>query len=199
MLSIGADIARIEDMDALKRACMIVVEAAAKGGKDRSDLVWWGLGSMVFSSTLCGLISTFAYISIRRSYPEILLATNGGTEVASGPVKTLLMKLYSGKLKLWKAFWLIYLPGIIVFPVVVFGLYAGVKKAGVITGGELTDFFVVPLLFAVLWLWNIALCTAVWRNSDNTNYRIISSITRVALVLSIAVPILKFVLLWANL
>jgi hypothetical protein len=199
MHGMGADIARLEDMAAIKKVCAVIVDAVSKNQNARNDLVWWGLGLMVLSSTLCGLMSAYAYISLRRTGSYSTQEVSEAHEISIRPITAFLSNAYAGKLKLWKAFWLVYLPGAILFPVVVWGLYAAVKKLNLVSSDGLTDFFVLPLLLAALWLWQIALCALVWRSSVNTKYPVLGSFARIAILLSVTVPVLKLVLIWVRL
>jgi len=97
---LAVDVGRLDDVGLLRQMAVSLLSAAVDFRQSGMALAVWGLSLLLFSS---GLSLLLLFREMRR--PE--LSGGGGTEAESQGFRA---DLLHGRLPLWKAFWLVYVP-----------------------------------------------------------------------------------------
>jgi hypothetical protein len=103
----------------------------------------------------------------------------------------------NGTLRLWQAFWLVYVPFPILLAVVLGGTYLALDHLGLQRMPEL-GLALWSLAAAAICLAFLAASVIVWRCSRNTSSRLGTYIARVVVVLMIVVPLVETTYLWVS-
>lgn len=178
---LAADIGQLNDVGILRQLALSLLHAAVDFRQSGITLAVWGLSLLMLSS---GLSLLLLFREMRRPAqprePE-------PTDTGSGFVADLLQ----GRLPLWKAFWLVYVPEPFLASLVVNVLIGNLDGKTQV----LLSMFVVPLTVGLVWTLLLSVTVLVWRCSDNTARPVWGKVARVLLVLVIAVPLLQFLIL----
>lgn len=194
-----SDIDSAQDIAVVKKACLLITDSADKQSSANTDLAWWGLGALALFAGLAAAISLRTYVWLTRVERSAIAQ---GHVASLGPPKSSIMSALasgiSGKLQLWKAFWLIYIPAPVLVAVLLLGLQKGSTAVGLIQTGTVTDFIVVSIILSAVLLTNLASAAIAWRCAGNSKRKFWSPIVRGVVVLNILLPLAKAVLLWSR-
>ncbi|WP_133247251.1 hypothetical protein [Azospira sp. I13] len=176
----AADIAQLSDVGILRQLALALLNAAVDFRQSGITLAVWGLSLLLLSS---GLSLLLLLREMRRPTQSGEAET---TNTRSGFVADLLL----GRLPLWKAFWLVYVPE---------PFLAGLSTQVLIGNLDgktqlLLSMFMLPMTIGLLWTLLLSVTVLVWRCSDNTARPVWGKVARVVLVLAIAVPLLLFLI-----
>jgi len=173
---LAADVGRLDDVGLLRQMAVSLLSAAVDFRQSGMALAVWGLSLLLFSS---GLSLLLLFWEMRRPG----LSGGGGTEAESQGFRT---DLLHGRLPLWKAFWLVYVPQPLVTGLVVTLLLRNLDgKTRIVP-----SLFAFPLSIGFTWTVLLSVTVLVWRCSDNAARPIWGKLVRVLLVLVIGVPLL---------
>jgi hypothetical protein len=190
-------IATSPDIAVIKKVCLVLVDAYQEERKNRLELPWLGLGSLIAMGTIGAAVSARLYVLLRRF--ETRNVSGGSLDVPrpGSPIGRLLSGSFAGTLELWKAFWLIYLPVPALLAVILSGGYKALEHSG-LKGLLLTQLVVSSLIFSTVYLSFIAASVIVWRCSRNTSLRLWTYAARTVVVLMIVVPLVRMAVFWGR-
>ncbi len=179
--NLSSDLNSLQDLAALKKICVLLVEGAAAQREAGWLLVSWGLWFIASWSVIIGLT---AIVLHRR------LANSAATE--SSPANESIVDLaLSGKLELWKAFWGIYIVLPYVAAIVILGPLALLKYLNVLGRTTAVELVVVPVATSAVLLIFYGSAVVAWRCSANTSRSVWRYLARIAIVLYSGIPLAK--------
>jgi hypothetical protein len=179
--NLSSDLNSLQDLAALKKICVLLVDGAAAQKEAGWLLVSWGLWFIATWSFIVGLTAVVLH---RR------LVSSTTTE-SSPPNESIVDLALSGKLELWKAFWGFYIVLPYVATLVILGPLALLNYLHVVEQTTVVELVVVPLAIAAVLVVFYASAVVAWRCSGNTSRVVWRYLARIAIVLYTGVPLAK--------
>jgi hypothetical protein len=176
---LAAEISRLDDVGLLRQMAVSLLSAAVDFRQSGMTLAVWGLSLLLLSS---GLSLLLLFREMRRP-----VLSGGVTEKESQGFRA---DLLHGRVPLWKAFWLVYVPQPLVTGLVVMLLLRNLDGKTQIV----PSLFAFPLSIGLMWTVLLSVTVLVWRCSENVARPIWGKLVRVLLVLVIAVPLLRMLI-----
>jgi hypothetical protein len=192
MASVAKDIARAEDISVVKKVCLLLANVEEGERVGRLHFMWWGLGLVVLLGTACAGLSARLLFLLHHQNAQAL---HTSPEPLS-QVRMFWSCAFGGTLKLWQAFWLLYLPVPTIFYVAFGATFAALKTFVQVQSSYLLQFVAFPLFLSLVYLAFLGVSVIVWRCSENTQHRVWTYGARILVILNIAVPLLKLAILW---
>lgn len=182
--SLASDIGRSTDVALLQKIAVSLIEAIAEERHRGQAFAAWGLGFTLLSSGLT-LLVLWWWKPMAGAAP---VEAPGEATSPSGFCSA----LWQGRLPLWKAFWLVYVPFPLLFSLGIGGLLSFIDTKN---GIALVLLF-VPLSIGLLWLAWLGASVLVWRCSDRVGRPLWGKVARVVVILAVTVPLLRAALAW---
>lgn len=183
--NLASDINGIQDLAALKRISILLVNSVSAQKEAGWLIVSWGLWFVAIWAAIFAAASTYLY--------RCLLATDSTENTSS--TETFLDLALAGKLELWKAFWGLYIVLPLAASLVSFGLLAILKSIHVIEPAKVADLILTPLAYAAVMVIYLGAAAVAWRCSANTSWKVWGILARIAIVLYTGIPLAKSVAL----
>jgi len=181
LTNITSEINRIQDLTTLKKISVLLADSITAEKEAGWLLVSWGLWFVATWSTIFGIATMFLYRQ---------LITTKATE-DSHPKETMLDLALTGKLKLWQAFWGLYVALPMAASFAVYEVLAFLKGIHIIEPTKVADLILTPLSYSAVLVifWGGAIVT--WRCSANTTHKALCYLARVAVVLLTVAPLVQ--------
>ena len=180
--SLASDIGRSTDVALLQKIAVSLIEATAEERHRGQVFAVWGLGFTLLSSGMTLLVLWWWKPT----------AEAAAVPVEATPPSGFCSALQQGRLPLWKAFWLVYVPLPLLFSLGIGGLLRFVD----LKNGIAQVLLFVPLSIGLLWLAWLGASVLVWRCSDRVGRPLWGKVARVVVILAITVPLLRAALAW---
>ncbi|MGE5493324.1 MAG: hypothetical protein ACM31P_18855 [Actinomycetota bacterium] len=180
--------AQPQDMDAIKEACLMLAKVEERDQVARMQFTWWGYWLVLLFGTVCAVLSGRLLYVMHRTQDA---AITESTEPTQSMVRTILSRAWQGQLRLWQAFWFLYLPVPLALASGVSAFYVALASSYTVRRSFLLQFVAYPLLWALSYVSFIALSIVVWRCSVNTNRRIWTYAARGMVIVSAVGPVIE--------
>lgn len=176
-MSLAEDIKRLEDVEVLRKVCVPLAEAMDSTYKARQDgakFVLVGAGFLIVASGIGFLLSARLLRLVLGSGEA---TANSGSRLAD-KVFGFLLRALKGELRLWTAFWVIYVLPPVIYTGVAWGL-----KGMVSFKPEMLNLLILALVFATAVVQLIFSMIVVWRSAANADKKIWGILARGVVVL----------------
>lgn len=188
MGDLSNSIAASQDISVIKQACLMLADVDENDRLARVTFISLGNWMVVIFGIICAaLTSRLLYLAHKTecaSLPDQALETE--------PLhQTIFKRSIGGTLKLWQAYWFLYLPIPTALGAGVGALKVALMDPNFLKGSFLFQFVVYPLLWSLVYVAFIFLSIVVWRCARNTNHRIWFYSARATVIFGIAAPLLK--------
>lgn len=179
--NLTSDINNIQDLTALKKISVLLVDSLAAQKEAGWLLVSWGLWFVATWAAIFGLAFVFLY----RQLATANVADNSRSR------ETILDLALAGKLELWKAFWGLYIALPLAATLVVYGVMVFLKSTHVVEPAKVADLILTPLAYSAVLVIFWGAAVIAWRCSVNTSRAIWRYLARIAIVLYTVLPLAK--------
>ena len=179
------DINNISDLAVLKNVCVpLAEELFSKMNAFRASSKWGPL-FVTISGFLCFSIGVYLYRLLGR---ERLEQSHENAQVPDSR-KSIMEQAFSGELKLWKAFWFLYVPVPIISGLSITLLLSMTNRIGVAESFGFNIFIFLPIILSAAFIAVISVAIITWRCAANTSHRFLFYATR-GLIIFYFVPLL---------
>lgn len=188
MSSFSNSISTSQDISVIKQACLML--ANLKESDRLAQIQFFSLGNWllvtfgIVSSTLSARLLYLSHRSECASLPDQSLETES-------LLHTIFKRAIRGTLKLWQAYWFLYLPIPIALAAGVGAVKVALMDPNFLKGSFFFQFVIYPLLWSLVYLSFLFLSVVVWRCAHNTNHRIWFYSARAIVVFGIAGPLVR--------
>lgn len=179
--NLTSDINNIQDLVALKKISLLLVDSVAAQKEAGWLLVSWGLWFVATWAAIFGLASVLLY----RQLATATAADNSRSR------ETILDLALAGKLELWKAFWGLYIALPLAAAFIAYGLIAVLKSTHVVEPTKVADLILTPLAYSAVLVIFWGAAVIAWRCSANTSRAAWRNLARIAIVLYTVLPLAK--------
>ena len=178
---LASDINTIQDLAALRKISILLVNSVSAQKEAGWLIVSWGLWFVAVWSAMFAVASSFLYRRLVVS------------EISEKPQLTahFLDLALAGKLELWKAFWGLYIALPVAVSFVAFGLISLLKRTHVVEPAQVADLILTPLAYSAVLVIFFGAAIIAWRCSANTSRTTWRYLAKIAIVLYTAVPLIK--------
>lgn len=179
------DIGNINDLAVLKSICVPLAEEYFSKMNAFRATSKWGPLFLTISGFLCSSIGVYLYRQLGREKLE------QSQENAHEPdrLKSVIEQVISGELKLWKAFWFLYVPVPIICGLSITLLLGITKNIGDADSFGFDVFMFLPIILAAAFIPVFLVAIVTWRCAANTSHKVWFYVTR-GLILLYAVALL---------
>jgi hypothetical protein len=188
--------AQPQDMGVIKEACLMLAKVEEKDQVARMQFTWWGYWLVLLFGTVCAVLSGRLLYVMHRTQGA---ATAEPAEPTQSLARTILSRAWQGKLRLWQAFWFLYLPVPLALASGISAFYVALASSYTSRSSFLLQFVAYPLLWSLVYVSAIALSVAVWRCSGNANRRIWTYAARGIVIFNAVSPLIKLLGYLSNL
>ena len=179
--NLSSDLNRLQDLAALKKICVLLVDSAAAQKEAGWLLVSWGLWFIAAWSFVVGCTAVTLYRLLPNAIPPDGANPNG----------SIVDQALEGKLELWKAFWGFYVVLPYLAALAILGPLLLLNHLGVVEQTTVVELVIVPLAISAVLVIFWASAVVAWRCSSNASRAVWRYLARTAIVLYTGVPLAK--------
>ncbi len=176
--NLSSDLNRLQDLAALKKICVLLVDSAAAQKEAGWLLVSWGLWFIAAWSFVVGCTA-------------VTLSTHPCNSLRCAPKGSIVDQALEGKLELWKAFWGFYVVLPHLAALAILGPLLLLNHLGVVEQTTVVELVIVPPAISAVLVIFWASAVVAWRCSSNASRAVWRYLARTAIVLYTGVPLAK--------
>lgn len=187
----AADISNINDLAVLKNLCVPIADELFRTMNASRASSKWAPLLVAISGFLCCSVGVCLYRQLERDK----LAQRVEDAQLQGARRSFMEQALSGELKLWKAFWFLYVPAPLI-AALSFSLLMNLgTRLGVADSFGFSIFIFLPILMAAIFVINISAAVFTWRCAANTSHIFWYYAARGVIVICTIVPLAQAALL----
>ncbi len=179
------DINNIQDFVVLKKISLLLAESVTTQKETGWLIASWGLWFVATWSAIFGVTTMLLYRQLTKTNP---------TEEQCSK-ETILDLALTGKLELWKAFWVFYIALPAVASLTVYQILAILRRTHVIEPTKVADLILTPLAYSAVLVIFLGAAIVVWRCSTNTPSITWRYLVRGSIILFTVIPLAKSAIL----
>jgi hypothetical protein len=181
MTNLASGIAGLQEIDTVKKVCVLVVEGSVDVRDNGAFLAALGLGFVMALSVIVCATAGLLYRELQRSKDS---------RETSETENTVDLAL-SGRLALWKTFWGFYVGVSLLSALAINGAASLLMKHGAFEDSRWLNFVAMPVAMAIPLTLSFISAYAVWRCAPNTERAVWRYLARIAVVLFSGVPVIQ--------